>query len=61
MNHAGLALRYLNYKLFRKGPLYATYNVTFRCNSRCEYCGYWRSSWPELSTNESVRCKDVGF
>jgi MoaA/NifB/PqqE/SkfB family radical SAM enzyme len=54
MNQARLALGYLNYKLFRKGPLYATYNVTFRCNSRCEYCEYWRSSWPELNTNESV-------
>jgi len=54
MNQVGLALGYLNYKLFKKGPLFATYNVTFRCNSRCEYCEYWRSSWPELGANESI-------
>ncbi len=54
MYQMGLALRYLNYKLLKKGPLFATYNVTFRCNSRCEYCNYWKASWPELGTDGAV-------
>lgn len=54
MYQIGLAIRYLNYKLFKHGPLFATYNVTFRCNSRCEYCDYWKTSWPELGTDGAI-------
>ncbi len=42
-------------KYFNKNPFYATYNVTFRCNSRCVYCDYWKSSPPELSTSDALK------
>jgi MoaA/NifB/PqqE/SkfB family radical SAM enzyme len=45
-------------KYFNRVPFYATYNVTFRCNSRCVYCDYWKSDPPELNTENALRVID---
>jgi len=45
-------------KYFHRTPFYATYNVTFRCNSRCVYCDYWKQDWPELRTEDALRVVD---
>ncbi len=45
-------------KYFNRIPFYATYNVTFRCNSRCIYCDYWKSDPPELSTADALMVID---
>ncbi|MEM0123680.1 MAG: radical SAM protein [Conexivisphaerales archaeon] len=45
-------------KYFNRTPFYATYNVTFRCNSRCVYCDYWKSDSPELNTENALKVVD---
>jgi len=42
-------------KYFNKSPFYVTYNVTFRCNSRCIYCDLWKSNHPELNTSDALK------
>ena len=33
-------------------PLAVTWQLTTRCNLKCEYCGVWEQKIPELSTSE---------
>jgi MoaA/NifB/PqqE/SkfB family radical SAM enzyme len=35
----------------RKIPLFAAWNITFRCNLNCQYCGVNTMSTPELDTH----------
>jgi MoaA/NifB/PqqE/SkfB family radical SAM enzyme len=45
-----LALYYLS-----KSPLYCSWQVTYRCNFRCSFCGYWKMKTKkeeELSVSE---------
>lgn len=39
---------YLGFLAGDTSPLFASYNVTYRCNLRCEFCYAWRSDYPEL-------------
>ena len=39
----------------RGSPLFASYNVTYRCNLRCSFCRAWRSDYPELGREEARR------
>ncbi|MGC9209348.1 MAG: radical SAM/SPASM domain-containing protein [Nitrososphaeria archaeon] len=45
---------YIRARMGRKEPYFATYNVTYRCNSRCTYCDYWRRDWDELGTEDAL-------
>lgn len=50
-----------NFIMFKSGkasPIFASYNVTGRCNLRCVYCDWWRKVKPELSTNEALTVID---
>lgn len=38
--------------LKRRVPLFAAWNITFRCNLHCQYCGVNNVSIPELGTQE---------
>lgn len=39
----------------RRVPLIASWNVTFRCNLRCAYCGVCRPGVREAGTDEALR------
>jgi radical SAM protein with 4Fe4S-binding SPASM domain len=40
-----------------RGPLYVDWEVTYACNSRCEYCNCWQMAEPkrELNTKEALQ------
>lgn len=42
-------------KYVKKRPLKLIFYPTFRCNSKCKYCGLWRTRWHEMSTEEVKR------
>lgn len=44
--------------LKRGTPLFVSWNVTFRCNKTCRYCGSWKADTPELETGEIVSSLD---
>ena len=50
-------LSYLTSKKPWRGPLYVDWEVTYACNSRCNYCNCWRMAEPEkeLGTEEALR------
>ena len=49
----------VGFNLFgRKRPLALIYYITYRCQSRCRYCTYWREAAGELSTEEAFRLID---
>ncbi|MDG7045106.1 MAG: radical SAM protein [Nitrososphaerota archaeon] len=58
LEKARLVSGFLKYKYLKRGPFYASYNVTFRCNSRCTYCDYWKSEPPELGTADALKIVD---
>ena len=39
-------------------PLIAAWNLTYRCNLRCAYCGTWRDKTPEMSTERVLALVD---
>ena len=45
---------YFNYKKGRKAPIFASYNVTYRCNLRCSFCYAYNNLYPELNTRDSI-------
>ncbi|MEM3578637.1 MAG: radical SAM protein [Candidatus Bathyarchaeia archaeon] len=45
---------FLKFKTGRFSPLFASYNVTGRCNLQCVYCDWWKTVKPELSTNGAL-------
>lgn len=34
---------FINYKLGRPNPLFAQWEITYRCNFKCRYCNIWRN------------------
>ncbi len=42
----------------RRRPFVVVWAITHRCNQRCAYCGLWKRSEPELSTQEALRIID---
>ena len=47
-----LPFRYLRYKRFVVAPVWVTFDVTWNCNCRCDYCNYWKSDHRDLATGE---------
>ncbi len=39
----------------RKIPLAVSFNITYRCNLQCKYCGYRERKVEELNTKEILR------
>jgi MoaA/NifB/PqqE/SkfB family radical SAM enzyme len=50
---------FLKFKAKRSVPLFASYNVTGRCNMRCVFCNWWKNDVPELSTKKALEVIDV--
>jgi MoaA/NifB/PqqE/SkfB family radical SAM enzyme len=49
---------FLKFKTGRPTPLFASYNVTSRCNMRCAFCEWWKNEMPELSTKKALAAID---
>jgi MoaA/NifB/PqqE/SkfB family radical SAM enzyme len=49
---------FLKFKTGRPTPLFASYNVTGRCNMRCTFCEWWKNKIPELSTKKALAAID---
>ena len=45
---------FLKFKAKKSTPLFASYNVTGRCNLRCIFCDWWKMDIPELSTKKAL-------
>lgn len=50
---------YLKFKAGRPKPLFASYNVTGRCNMKCTFCEWWKNQIPELATKEALKAIDA--
>ena len=50
---------FLKFKTGRPKPLFASYNVTGRCNMRCAFCEWWKNDIPELPTNKALAAIDA--
>jgi MoaA/NifB/PqqE/SkfB family radical SAM enzyme len=50
---------FLKFKTGRPKPLFASYNVTGRCNMRCSFCDWWKKDLPELSTSKALAAIDA--
>ena len=50
---------YLKFKAGRPKPLFASYNVTGRCNMKCTFCEWWKHQIPELSTKQALKAIDA--
>ncbi len=48
----------LRFKMGKGRPIFATYDVTSRCNMKCTYCGWWKKDTPELSSRDALRVID---
>lgn len=51
--------RFLKFKAKRPTPLFASYNVTGRCNMRCLFCEWWKTDKPELPTKKALAAIDA--
>lgn len=49
--------KYLRLRL-RKRPVLVTFEVTMRCNARCAFCDYWKTS-PEMKAQELTSFVDA--
>ncbi|MCF7916150.1 MAG: radical SAM protein [Candidatus Omnitrophica bacterium] len=38
----------------KKSPLIISWNITYKCNLRCKYCGWWKPKAKELTTAEVI-------
>jgi MoaA/NifB/PqqE/SkfB family radical SAM enzyme len=45
---------FLKFKARRPAPLFASYNVTSRCNMKCSFCDWWKMNMPELPTKKAL-------
>ena len=50
---------FLKFKARKPMPLFASYNVTGRCNMRCVFCDWWKSDIPELPTKKALAAIDA--
>ena len=50
---------FLKFKTGRPTPLFASYNVTGKCNMRCTFCEWWKNDIPELSTKQALAAIDA--
>ena len=50
---------FLKFKAKRPTPLFASYNVTGRCNMRCLFCEWWKTDKPELPTKKALAAIDA--
>lgn len=64
LTYAVNSLCYLLHMQPMRGPIYAGFDVTFRCNSKCTYCDRWKEGLKgkqELSTKEALKAiREVG-
>jgi len=49
---------FLKFKAKRPKPLFASYNVTSRCNMKCSFCDWWKMNIPELPTRKALTAID---
>ena len=49
---------FLKFKAKRPTPLFASYNVTSRCNMKCSFCDWWKMKMPELPTKKALTAID---
>jgi len=49
---------FLKFKAKRPRPLFASYNVTSRCNMKCSFCDWWKMNTPELPTKKALTAID---
>jgi len=49
---------FVKFKGGKPSPLFASYNVTGRCNLRCAYCDWWRTEKLELPTDKALAVID---
>jgi len=49
---------FLKFKARRPRPLFASYNVTSRCNMKCSFCDWWKMNMPELPTEKALTAID---
>jgi MoaA/NifB/PqqE/SkfB family radical SAM enzyme len=54
-----IVTRYIKYKAKKPTPLFASYNVTGRCNMKCRFCEWWQKDIPELSTKQALAAIDA--
>ena len=57
--YAKVITRFLKFKAKRPTPLFASYNVTGRCNMRCFFCEWWKTERPELPTKKALAAIDA--
>ena len=50
---------FIKFKRKKISPLFASYNVTSRCNMRCVFCEWWKNDIPELSTKQALETIDA--
>jgi MoaA/NifB/PqqE/SkfB family radical SAM enzyme len=50
---------FLKFKTGHPKPLFASYNVTGRCNMKCAFCEWWKHQTPELSTKKALAAIDA--
>jgi MoaA/NifB/PqqE/SkfB family radical SAM enzyme len=50
---------FLKFKAGRPTPLFASYNITGRCNMKCTFCEWWKHQIPELSTKKALQAIDA--
>jgi len=49
---------FLKFKAKRPAPIFASYNVTSRCNMRCSFCEWWKTNMLELPTKKALAVID---
>jgi MoaA/NifB/PqqE/SkfB family radical SAM enzyme len=50
---------FFKFKARRPTPLFASYNVTGRCNMKCVFCEWWKIDTPELPTKKALAAIDA--
>ena len=50
---------FLKFKAKKPAPLFASYNVTGRCNLHCVFCEWWKNDIPELPTKQALAAIDA--
>jgi len=56
---ANILSSFIKFKAKKVAPLFASYNVTGRCNMRCVFCEWWKNDIPELSTKQALEAIDA--